>query len=186
MLQPGVDYDPEIDLDKYGLSEVDRKALGEILLSKGPGAVKAALEKHFGTTFQELDREIDESKRQAESEARMLADYERFRLHFPLFLNTERNQQTILAFLKEHRLTKFNYKVLVEIWNQYAHIDGKLDLDEGTRPNARLYVGQKTPGAEFDTDYMPRKRLSEMSADEFSRVIARSPKFRAKIDGTNN
>jgi uncharacterized protein YozE (UPF0346 family) len=51
----------------------------------------------------------------------MLAEYERFRLHFPLFLNTERNQETILTFLKEHGLTKFNYKVLVEIWNQYAH-----------------------------------------------------------------
>ena len=121
MLQPGIDYDPEIDLDEYGLSEEDRKTLGEILLSKGSGAVKVALEKHFGTTFQELDRELDESKRQAESEARMLAEYERFRLHFPLFLNTERNQETILAFLKEHGLTKFNYKVLVEIWNQYAH-----------------------------------------------------------------
>ena len=121
MLQPGIDYDPEIDLDEYGLSEEGRKTLGEILLSKGSGAVKVALEKHFGTTFQELNRELDESKQQAESEARMLAEYERFRLHFPLFLNTERNQETILTFLKEHGLTKFNYKVLVEIWNQYAH-----------------------------------------------------------------
>jgi hypothetical protein len=138
MLQPGVDYDPEIDLDEYGLSEQDRKALGEMLLSKGSGAVKAALENHFGTTFAQLDREIDDGKRQAESEAQMVKEYERFRLHFPLFLNTFRNQQTILTFLKEHGLTKFNYKVLVEIWNQYAHIDGKLDLDEGTRPNARL------------------------------------------------
>ena len=178
------DFDPEIDLDGYGLSQQDRKTLGEMLLSKGPGAVKAALENHFGITFAQLDREIHDSKRQAESEARMLAEYERFRLHFPLFLNSERNQQTILAFLKEHGLTKFNYKILVEIWNQYAHIDGKLDLDEGTRPNARLYVGQITPGVEFDADYMPRKRVSEMSADEFSRAITRSAKFRAKIDGT--
>src|ERR1700704_6474947 len=179
MLQPGIDYDPEIDLDEYGLSEEDRKTLGEILLSKGSGAVKVALEKHFGTTFQELDRELDESKRQAESEGRMLAEYERFRLHFPLFLNTERNQETILAFLKEHGLTQFNYKVLVEIWNQYAHIDGKLDLDEGSRPNARLYVGQRTPGVEFDREYVPKKSIRDMSASEFCNAITRSPKFRA-------
>jgi hypothetical protein len=175
------DFDPE-DLDEYNLSEKDRKTLGEMLLSKGPGAVKAALERHFGTTFTQLDREIHDSKRQAESEAQMIKEYERFRLHFPLFLNTERNQQTILAFLKEHGLTKFNYKVLAEIWNQYAHIDGKLDLDEGTQLSNRLYVGQRVPGAEFDTDFMPRKRLSEMSADEFSRAITRSAKFRQMID----
>jgi hypothetical protein len=183
---PSIDnFDPEpLNVDEFGLGDADRKALSDILMSKGPRAAKEALEKHFGTTFAQLDREIDESKRQAESEARMIKEYERFRLHFPLFLNTERNQQTILAFLKEHGLTKFNYKVLAEIWNQYAHIDGKLDLDEGTRLNNRLYVGQRVPGAEFDTDFMPRKRLSEMSADEFTRAIIRSPKFRAKIDGT--
>jgi hypothetical protein len=183
-MNPNTDYDPEIDLDEYGLSEVDRKTLGEILLSKGSGAVKAALERHFGTTFAQLDREIDESKRQAESEARMLAEYERFRLHFPLFLNTKRNQETILAFLKTHGLTKFTYKVLVEIWNQYAHIEGKLDLDEGTRPNARLYVGQLTPGVEFDREYVPKKSIRDMSASEFCNAIARSPKFKARIDGT--
>ena len=179
------DFDVElINEDEFGLGDTDRKTLGEMLLSKGPRAAKEALENHFGTTFEQLDREIDESKWLAEAKAQMIKEYERFRLHFPLFLNTERNQQTILAFLKEHGLTKFNYKVLVEIWNQYAHIDGKLDLDEGTRLNNRLYVGQRVPGAEFDTDFMPRKRLSEMSADEFSRAIVRSQKFRAKIDGT--
>jgi hypothetical protein len=40
------------------------------------------------------------------------------------------------------------------------------------------------PGAEFDSDWTPRKRVSELSAAEFSNAIIKSAKFRAKIDGT--
>jgi hypothetical protein len=184
MLQPGVDYDPEIDLDEYGLSEVDRKALGETLLSKGPGAVKAALEKHFGTTFAQLDREIEESKRFEARVEKMTEALKRFQLHFHLWKNTERNQKTLLSFLKENGLKEFNYQVLAAMYEELAGVDGALDLHETQAPASRCYVGQITPGVEFDADYMPRKRVSEMSADEFSRAITRSAKFRAKIDGT--
>ena len=185
MLQPGTDYDPEIDLDEYGLSAQDRKALGEILLSKGPRAAREALEKHFGTTFAELDREIEESKRFEARVEKMTEALARFQIHYPLWLNTERNQKTLLSFLEENGLKDFNYRVLSLMWEELAHIDGKLDLDEGTRLNARLYVGQKTPGAEFDTDsgYMPRKSISQMTATEFAQALARSSKFRQLIDG---
>lgn len=170
--------------DELGLSPTDRDKLS-YLVGIDPKLAREYLEEHFGATFQQIAGEIEETKRQNEREAQMLKDYERFLLHYSLFLNTPRNQQTILVFLEENGLTTFNYHVLVEIWNQYAHVDGKLDLDEGTRPNARLYIGQKTPGSEFDSDsgYTPRKLISQMTAQEFSNAIARSPKFRARIDG---
>jgi hypothetical protein len=63
-------------------------------------------------------------------------------------------------------------------------IDGALDLDEGNSGSSNpYYVGQITLGSELDSDYVPRKRISEMSADEFSRALARSPNFREEIDG---
>jgi|ERR1700730_4505696 len=108
----------------------------------------------------------------------------RFRLHFPVWLNTERNHKTLLRFRKGQGLTEFNYRVLVALWNELAHVEGALDLDETEAPSNPYYVGQITPGAEFDVDYAPRKRVSEMSADEFTRAIAKNPKFRARIDGT--
>jgi len=179
------DFDPEpIDLDEFGLETKDRKALSDILMSKGPRAAKEALERHFGASFVDIHREVEESKRFEARVEKMTEALKRFQIHYPLWLNTERNQYTLLCFLKEKGLKDFNYRVLSLMWDELAHIDGRLDLDETKPANARLYVGQIVPGAEFDTDFMPRKRLSEMSADEFSRAITRSAKFRAKIDGT--
>jgi hypothetical protein len=180
------DFDPElINEDEFGLGDTDRKALSDILMSKGPRAAREALERHFGASFVDIQREVEESKRFDARVEKMSEALTRFQIHYPLWLNTERNQNTLLSFLKEKGLKDFNYRVLSVMWDELAHIDGKLDLDESKPANARLYVGQKVPGAEFDADFMPRKRLSEMSADEFSRAISRSAKFRAKIDGTD-
>ena len=179
------DFDPDLEnLDEFGLETKDRKALSDILLSKGPRAAREALEKHFGASFADIHREVEESKRFEARVEKMTEALARFQIHYPLWLNTERNQKTLLSFLKQNGLTEFNYRILAAMYEELASVDGALDLDESKPANSRLYVGQLTPGAEFDTDFMPRKRLSEMSADEFSRAIVRSPKFRAKIDGT--
>lgn len=171
-----------IGFDELGLNPSDREKLS-YLVTIDPKLAREYLENHFGTTFEQIAGEVKESKRNAEREAQMVKDYERFRLHFPLFLNTERNQQTVLSFLKENGLTKFNYHVLVEMWNEYAHVDGKLDLDESQAPSNPYYVGQINPASGFGNEWNPRKRVDQMSAEEFSNAIARSPKFRARIDG---
>jgi hypothetical protein len=182
MLPTGIDYDPEIDLDEYGLSEEDRKTLGGILLSKGSGAVKVALERHFGTTFEQLDQEIADKKRYEERLEKMTKDVARFTLHYPLFLSTPRNHETVLNFLGKRKLP-LNYKTLCYVWNELAHIDGALDLDESVAPSNPYYVGQINPASGFDNEWTPRKRVDQMSAEEFSNAIARSAKFRARIDG---
>jgi hypothetical protein len=183
-MRPGVDYDPDpINLDEFGLENKDRAALAEILHFKGSRAARETLEQHFGITFDQLLRDVDKKKRQAELEVKMQKDFERFLLHFPLFLNTARNQATILNFLEEKHLS-LNYKTLCYLWNELAHVDGALDLDETVVPSSPYWVGQITPGAEFDTDYKPKKRVTEMTAEEFTRNIVKSPKFRQRIDGT--
>jgi hypothetical protein len=182
-MRPGIDYDPDpINLDEFGLDNSDRAKIAALLTSSGPRAVKAYLEEHFGATFEQIDHEVAEEKRYQERVEKMTKDVLRFTLHFPLFLSTPRNHKTVLDFLEEKQLP-LNYKTLCYVWNELAHIDGKLDLDETEAPSSPYYVGQITPGSEFDVDYAPKKRVSEMSADEFSRAIAKSPKFRARIDG---
>jgi hypothetical protein len=179
------DYDREpIDLDEFGLETKDRKALSDILMSKGPRAAKEALEKHFGASLADIHREVEESKRFEARVEKMTEALKRFQIHYPLWLNTERNQNTLLSFLKENGLKDFNYRVLSLMWEELAHIDGKLDLDESKPANSRLYVGQRVPGQDLDKDYLPRKSVSAMSADEFTKAIIRSPKFRQMVDGT--
>jgi hypothetical protein len=182
---PGIDdYDRDlIDPDAFGLDSSDRAKLSELITSSGPRAAKTFLEKKFGTTFEQLDREVEESKRFDAKVEKMTEALQRFSLHFPLWLNTERNRATILKFLNENGLTEFNYKILAAMYEELAGVDGALDLDEISSSTARHYVGQRTPGSELDSDYMPKNRISEMGADEFSRALARSPKFRQKIDG---
>jgi hypothetical protein len=181
------DYDRDpINVDEFGLGDTDRKALSDILMSKGPRAAREALERHFGASFADIQHEVEESKRFEARVEKMTEALKRFQIHYPLWLNTERNQNTLLSFLKQKGLKDFNYRVLSLMWEELAHIDGKLDLDETKPANARLYVGQNVPGAEFDTDsgYMPRKSISQMTATEFAQALARSSKFRARIDGT--
>jgi hypothetical protein len=186
---PSMDYDPDpIELDDFGLDILDRAKLSRLVTSEGgTKAAKAFLESRFGTTFEAADRELEHQKRSAKRHEAaveaMAKSFERFCLHFPRFLNTERNQKTLLTWLPENGYVDFTYKVLVQFWNELAHVDGALDLDETTARRSPYYVGQITPGAEFEKDYAPKKRISEMSADEFTRAIIRSPKFRQQIDG---
>jgi hypothetical protein len=182
---PSMDHDPDpIDLDDFGLDILDRAKLAKVVTSGG--GVKAAkdfLESRFGTTFEAADREIRGRKRHMAEVEAMTRSFERFCLHYPLFVNTERNQKTFLSWLEEKGYADFTYQELVQFWNEVADVDGALDLDENTAPRNPYFVGQITPGAEFEKDYAPKKRISEMSADEFTRAIIRSPKFRQQIDG---
>lgn len=190
MLQPGIDYDPDpINSDAFGLEDSDRAKLSDLIVSKGPQAAKEFLEAKFGITWEQLAREIEQEKvsteRSKKAEHAMAASYARFLLHFPLFLNTERNQQSFLKYLREERhLKDFDYQTVCDFYHTYAHIDGALDLDEGNSGTSNpYYVGQITPGSELDADYAPKKSIRDMSATEFDRALARSPKFKARIDG---
>ncbi len=190
-LTPYVDFDPDpIDLDDFGLDILDRAKLSKLVTSEGgTKAAKSFLESKFGTTFEAAGRELENQKRSAKRHEAaveaMTKSFERFCLHFPRFLNTERNQKTLLAWLPENGYIDFTYQVLVQFWNELADVDGALDLDETTAPRSPYYVGQITPGAEFEKEYAPKKRISEMSADEFTRAIIRSPKFRLKLTANN-
>jgi hypothetical protein len=184
---PSIDnFDPEpLNVDEFGLGDADRKALSDILMSKGPRAAKEALEKHFGASLADIHREVEESKRYEARVEKMTEALAKFQLHFHLWKNTERNQKTLLAFLEENGLKEFNYRVLAAMYEELAGVDGALDLHETQAPASRCYVGQITPGVEFDSDsgYMPRKLISQMTALEFANAIVRSPAFRKKIDG---
>jgi hypothetical protein len=95
------DFDPElINEDEFGLEDKDRKALSDILLSKGPRAAREPLERHFGASFADIQREVEESKRYEARVEKMTEALTRFQLHYTLWLNTERNQNTLLSFLK--------------------------------------------------------------------------------------
>src|ERR1700736_5632397 len=90
------DFDPDpINVDEFGLGDTDRKALSDILMSKGPRAAREALEKHFGASFADIHREVEESKRFEARVEKMTEALNHFQLHFPLWLNTERNQKTL-------------------------------------------------------------------------------------------
>lgn len=168
--------------DSLGLSPTDRDKLS-YLIQIDVQKAREYLEHHFDATFEQIAGEIEETKRYNSKVEKMTEALNRFQLHFPLWLNTERNQKTILRFLSENGLNEFNYKILAAMYEELGGVEGALDLDETPTATPRHYVGQQTPGAEFDRDYVPPKSVSAMSADEFSKAIARSPKFRQMIDG---
>jgi hypothetical protein len=168
--------------DELGLSPSDRDKLS-YLIGIDMKLAREYLEKHFGATFEQIDREIEGTKRYEARVEKMTEALSRFQLHFPLWLNSERNQATILRFLKDKGLKEFNYRVLAAMYEELAGVDGALDLDETQSPSNPYYVGQINPASGFDNEWSPRKRVDQMSAEEFSNAIARSAKFRARIDG---